>query len=418
MGRTRIFYGWWIVLACFGIALYVAGSIFFGFTAFVEPIVREFGWSYTRISLVASLRGLNMGIFAPLAGILVDRYGSRRLIVFGMTTVAAGLILLGFTSSFIWYFCCFILISMGAGGCTSVVLMTVVATWFRRRVGMAMGLVACGFGAGGVLVPLNVWLVDAYSWRTAVIVLGLGMLVLGLPLSMVIRNRPEDYGMRPDNDPPAVDGLTEAAIPDGPEFKTALRNRLYWTLNASEIVRMMVVTAVVMHVMPYLGSLGMDRVKAGLVAAGIPLISIVGRLGFGWLGDLVSKQKVMAAALLCTALGMLAFSHAQQTWLIIPFLLFFAPGFGGNTSLRGAVIRDLFGVRFFGKLLGITMGLSSLGGIVGPALAGYSYDQLGEYQIMWLIFTAALFACGMLMLAVRADGRAIVQDKENGYGKT
>ena len=158
-GRPGIYYGWWIVSACFGIAFYVAGTIFFGFTAFLDPMVKEFGWTYTQISLVASLRGLNMGIFAPLAGILVDRHGPRKLIVFGVLTVSAGLILLGFTRSYLWFFGCFILISMGAGGCTSVVLMTVVATWFRRHVGKAMGIVACGFGAGGALVPLNVWLV-------------------------------------------------------------------------------------------------------------------------------------------------------------------------------------------------------------------------------------------------------------------
>ena len=74
-----IFYGWWIVLAGFLIGLYVGSVVFFGFTAFVEPLKREFGWTYTQISLAASLRGLEMGIFAPLVGFLADRFGSRRL---------------------------------------------------------------------------------------------------------------------------------------------------------------------------------------------------------------------------------------------------------------------------------------------------------------------------------------------------
>ena len=186
------------------------------------------------------------------------------------------------------------------------------------------------------------------------------------------------------------------------DMRAAFRNRVYWTLNASEVVRLMVVTAVVTHVMPYLGSLGMNRFRAGLVALAIPIISILGRVGFGWLGDLVSKQKIMAAGLVIMAVGMLAFSGAQTAWLILPFLLFFSPGFGGNTSLRGAVIRDLFGVSSFGKLMGMTMGLSSLGGIVGPALAGYAYDYWGGYQVVWLAFALALAVCGGLMLLTRA----------------
>ena len=398
-----MFYGWWIVGACFFIAAYVAGAIFFGFTAFVEPLVNEFGWSYTRISLVAALRGLNMGIFAPVAGLLVDRYGSRRLILAGMILVGTGLILLGFTQTYAWFFGCFILLSMGAGGCTSVVLMTVTATWFRRHVGKAMGIVACGFGAGGALVPLNVWLIDAFSWRNAFFIIGAGMLATGIPLSLVIRNSPEPYGLRPDGDPAIEPAATDKASPSDPNvgFINALRDRSFIMLSITELVRMMAVTAVVMHVMPYLSSLGMSRVNAGLVASAIPLVSIIGRIVFGWLGDVYSKQKVMSISLAFMAGGLFMFAYVDNRWFLAPFLLLFSPGFGGNTSLRGAVIRDHFGVANFGKLLGIVMGVSSIGGIIGPTLAGWSFDYLGQYQFMWLVFTFAVALCGFMMLIIR-----------------
>lgn len=95
----KVFYGWWVVGASFLIALYVGGVIFYGFTAIFEPIANEFGWSYTQISLVASLRGLEIGLFAPVAGIIADRWGPRRLIFSGVTITAAGLILLSTTTS-------------------------------------------------------------------------------------------------------------------------------------------------------------------------------------------------------------------------------------------------------------------------------------------------------------------------------
>jgi MFS transporter, OFA family, oxalate/formate antiporter len=86
----QVYYGWWIVIACFFMNLYVGGIVFFSFTAFFEPIQREFGWSYTQISLASSLRGLEMGIFAPVVGVLVDRLGSRKLLLFGSIIIGLG----------------------------------------------------------------------------------------------------------------------------------------------------------------------------------------------------------------------------------------------------------------------------------------------------------------------------------------
>jgi MFS family permease len=190
----RIFYGWWIVLACSLIGFYIGGVIFFGFTAFFEPIREEFGWSYAKISFAISLRGLEMGLFAPLVGFLVDRFGSRKLIFWGTITVGFGLLLLSFTQSLAMFYSSFLLIAFGAGGCSSVVTMTAVANWFQRKVGLALGVVGAGIGAGGLLLLLIVRLINLYQWRMTLIILGLGMLALGIPLSLIIRDRPEHYG--------------------------------------------------------------------------------------------------------------------------------------------------------------------------------------------------------------------------------
>src|SRR4030066_1175712 len=155
-----IFYGWWIVATSFFIALYVAGIIFYGFTAFFEPLVQEFGWSYTEVSIGASLRGLEVGFLAPMIGFLVDRFGSKKLVLFGVITVGLGLILISQTRSLLTLYSGFLLLSLGAGGCTSVVLYTSVANWFKREIGRPNGIAACGFGAGGIMVPIIPWLID------------------------------------------------------------------------------------------------------------------------------------------------------------------------------------------------------------------------------------------------------------------
>ena len=147
----NIFYGWWVVGGSVLIAMYVAGAVFYGFTAIFEPIADELGWSYTQISLAASLRGLEMGLLAPLVGILTDRWGPRRLIFGGAIITFLGLLMLGRTTSVGTFYVAFVLVAVGMSTCTMTVLLTAVTNWFQRRVGIATGIAVSGFGLGGLM---------------------------------------------------------------------------------------------------------------------------------------------------------------------------------------------------------------------------------------------------------------------------
>jgi OFA family oxalate/formate antiporter-like MFS transporter len=391
----KIFYGWWIVGACFIIGLYVGGVVFYGFTAFFEPIRKEFGWSYTQISLAASLRGLEMGLFAPIVGFLVDRFGSRTLIFLGTIVVGFGLILLSSTQSLAMFYVSFLIIAFGAGGCALLVTMAVVVNWFRKKVSIALGIMMSGIGASGLLVTLIVHLIDAYGWRTTLVVSGIGMWVLGIPLSFVIRDRPEQYGSLPDGE---ISGETPGTDAHREEhevsLKQALKKSTFWYLNIIEAVRMLTVSAAIIHVMPYLSSIGLPRATAGIIAGAIPLFSIMGRFGFGWLGDVIDKRSVLAATFGFISLGMLVFSSVRTVWLTLLFLVIFPPGYGGGIVLRGAIMREYFGRDSFGKILGVTYGSGAIGGIIGPTLAGWAFDTLKTYHVVWLAF------CGLNALAV------------------
>jgi OFA family oxalate/formate antiporter-like MFS transporter len=399
----KTFYGWWIVLACLVINLYVSSILFFGFTAFIDPLIKEFGWSYTQVSFAVSLRGMEMGIFAPLIGFLTDRYGARRLMLVGVLAVGLGLILFSRTQSLLMFYGVILLLGFGAGGCTTVVTTTVVATWFKKNLGKALGLMSTGFGASGVMIPLIVWLIDTFQWRTTLLLLGVGFLILGIPLVFVIRDKPEDYGFLPDGEPGLPGSPQEKGKPEKSpiRFSEALRHRSFLYLNLAEVVRMMLVMGVVTHSMPYLNNLGMSRTAAGLVVAGIPLSSIIGRLGYGWLADRFPKRYVLALAFGVMGLGMLAFSYAAVPGMILLFLLFFPPSFGGSMVLRGTILREYFGRDYLGKMLGIVMGSAAMGGIVGPTLAGWVFDSIGSYQILWLAFAGAISLAVLLVLRVK-----------------
>ena len=395
----KAFYGWWIVFACFLISFYVGGAVFYGFTAFFKPIADEFGWSYTQISIAASIRGLEMGIFAPIIGFLVDRFGSRRLVFCGTLTTGFGLILLSLTNSLTIFYGSFILIALGASASSSTVLMTAVANWFRRNAGKALGIMVCGFGASGLLIPLIVRLIDLYQWQTTLIILGVGMWALGVPLSFVIRHRPEQYGYLPDGETAAEADLESRNIEVS--FKVVLQDRDFWQITVAEAIRMMAVMAVITHVMPYLQSEYVSKSTAALVAAFVPMLSIIGRLGFGWLGDVFDKRYVMAGTYSLVGVGLLAFSYVQLRWLILPFLIVFSPAYGGGTTLRGAILREYFGRASFGRLLGIMMGIVSIGAIIGPSIAGWNFDTSGSYHPIWLAFAGTMGISVILIATVK-----------------
>jgi MFS family permease len=409
-GLDHIFYGWWIVLACFIIGLYTGGIIFYGFTAFIDPLVREFGWSYTEVSFALSLRGIEMSFLSPLVGFLVDRYGPRRLVFWGVITIGLGFFMMSFTQSLWMFYVSFVLIAFGGGGCTAVVFMRVVTSWFHRKVGLALGVMSSGFGASGLIVPLIVYLIDAFGWRTAVILLGAGTLIVGIPLAFVIRDTPEACGLHPDGrkkDTPVAgsSGKKDEEAADF-RFRDALRHRAFLSLAVSEFLRMMAVAALVTHIMPYLNLLHIPRTTAGLITGAIAVLSIFGRFGLGWMADLFDKRIIMVAAFSLLSLGFFFFCYVEIPWVMIVFLIVFPVGFGGTVVLRGAILREYFGRQAFGRLLGIVMGAAAAGGMIGPTLAGFIFDTTGSYHYTWVSLGIASSLSVLLMLFIGPKPKA------------
>lgn len=413
--RPSIFYGWWIVAASFAIALYVGGGVFYGFTAIFEPVANEMGWSYTHISLAASLRGMEMGLLAPLVGILTDRWGPRRLIFGGAILGSLGLYMLSQTTSLGMFYGAFVLIAIGMSTCTMTVLMTAVANWFRRRVGIASGIAVCGFGFGGLMVPALVKLIETYDWRPTIMLLAAGMLFIPVLLSRVFRHKPEQYGYLPDGETAdrnlSADGVP-AITPSEPDIadigvRQVLKSVTFWIVALAFTCHVFLVTAIITHVMPYLSSIGMARSTSSIVATAIPLTSILGRLSFGWLGDRFNRKMTTAVGFSMMSLGMFCFGYTATagTWLLVPFLVFFGIGYGGLNVMRPSLIQEYFGRRSFGTVFGLVIGINMAGSIGGPTLAGWVFDTWGSYQGIWLAMSAipvAAVVAALMMSPVRS----------------
>jgi MFS transporter, OFA family, oxalate/formate antiporter len=402
--HRRVFYGWWIVGAGFLMAVFIGAFIYYGFTAVFEPIASEFGWSYAQVSFAASLRGLEMGLLAPVVGLLMDRWGPRKLVFGGVAIIGLGLLLFSRINSLAAFYGAFILIAMGVGTCVGVVPIATVGNWFERKVTIATGILVSGSSIGGLMVPLTTRLIDMFEWRTAMAILGFVAWGILLPLSLVFRHKPEQHGYLPDGALHRKPSTGKSrSLAQGNEFTIGVRQLLktspFWHLAMGFMCHMLVMNAVVTHIMPYLSSIGLARSLSSVVAMIIPSASIVGRLSFGWLGDRFDRRRVAALGFVLASLGLLFFGYVDtgETWMLALSLVLVGLGWGGPVPMMPALLREYFGRARLATVLGVVMGASALGSMVGPPLAGLAFDRLGSYEVAWFAF-AGLVIAGMISL--------------------
>ena len=400
MQNRRTFYGWWIVLATSVIHFIGAGFFFYSFTAFFNPLVREFKWSYAATSFASSFRSLESGIASPLVGFLTDRYGPRRLIFLGAIWSGVGCMLLSRIDSLMSFYAAFIFLSMGSSMMFPIPGWTAVTHWFLQKRGLALGILVAAIGFSGILIPVVTWLITGYGWRTTFVIAGAAMMIIGIPLSMVIRHRPEEYGYVPDgNDRPTEPVLNDSGchspVKIGKEesvgAREAMKHPTFWGLTLVATISGTVLHAVVVHVMPALIDIGIRRGIAGTIAASLVISSVAGRMGFGWLGDRYEKRYLLVICLLLQILGLIIFAYTRNATHAVAFLMLYGPGFGGVITLRLTMQGDYFGRKSFGAIQGIMQGIHMVGSIASPVFAGWIFDMFASYQLVWFVLAILTF---------------------------
>jgi len=385
------------------------GAVFYSFTAFFNPIVDEFGWSYAATSLAASLRTIEGGIASPLVGFAADRYGARKLIFFGSILTGFAFIILSQIKSLWTFYSAFLALSIASSVLLPIPGWTAVANWFSTKRGTALGFLSAAVGVSGVMIYVVNWLIEIYGWRTTLIIIGIGMWVVGIPSSLVVRNRPEPYGLAPDGERsseplsrPVDSAQNKSYAEHSRDFRVqqALKTKAFWLITGPFFIAMATIHGVIVHVMPCLISVGFDREMASLVAALVVFVSTAGRFGFGWLGDWMNKRYLLAFALLLQALGVLMLANVQSVWEAIIFIALFGPAYGGVVTLRLTIPAAYFGGRAFGAIQGAMMTVMVIGTTAGPLLTGMVYDLCASYYLVWIVMAVAIL--GSIPLALKA----------------
>jgi sugar phosphate permease len=404
--RAGIFFGWWVVFASASIIFLTGGTFFYGFGAIFNPIVNEFGWSRASVSFAFSLRSEVSGLAAPLVGFLVDRVGSRRLMMTGVTLVALGFVLLSRIETLWAFYGAVVVIAIGMSATGGPVGMVAIAHWFKKRRGRALAVMTAGAGASGVMVLVLEAMISAFGWRDALLIMGFVQLAVCFPLAMSIRNRPEEMGLNADDEPdpdPADASADGPAAAQGLSVAQAVRTATFWKLSLAIALTSLGTTAIIVHQIPFLtSSAGMSDGLAAASVTAMTMLSLVGRLGFGHLSDVMDKRKVLAASFALAGLSLLLFATVHEPWQVLYAIPVFALGFGGLIPVRPAFQAEYFGLRAFGAIQGLVFTISMLGSLVGPVFAGWVYDETESYRLAFVVLSGgALLAAPLILTAGR-----------------
>ena len=383
------------------------GTTQYFFAVLVVPIERELGWSRALISGAFSLGLAVAGLLGLPIGQLVDRRGARVAMAAG--SALGGLGLIG-TSQVHRPWQLYVLwsgvVALSMALTFYPVTFVVVTNWFVRRRGSALAvLTLLGGLASPIFIPLGGFLVARYGWRPTLIVFGLAQLLIGLPLhALVVRRRPEDLGLLPDNEPAA--GATPAP-PGGAAFRDATLSRPFWTLTFSSGLGLLAHSVLLAHQVAYLIGRGFDPVLAASAAGLVGAASLPGRFVINRVSESVSPQLLLAGCCVGQATGAALLALASNATIVWAYVAVYGAAFGAISPLRASTMADQFGRRAYGAITAASGAPIAVAGALGPVAAGAIYDRLGSYEPALALTTVAfLLAAGAVLVTPRPPFRA------------
>jgi sugar phosphate permease len=400
---TPRFDGWRLVAAAAAIQCLQAGLLQAAFGAYVAVLVEERGWSKTALSGAAALQSLEAAILGPLLGWVIDRSGARRMIVAGVVIFALGFMALSRIETLEGFYAAIVVIAVGASFSGYFPLTVAVVQWFERKRARALSVMGFGMAAGGLAVPVVAWSMQTFGWRATAFGSGVVLLVVGLPLALAIKSRPEDHGQTPDGQPTAPPPADNAPVRAGQrEFsaREALRTRAFWLLALGHGVALLVVTAVNVHAITHLKEgLGYSVAQASFFITLMTVGQAAG-VGLGYLiGDHFQKRYVAAWCMLMHAVGLLMLTYATGPVMLVVFAALHGVAWGLRGPFMQAIRADYFGRNAIGMIMGLSAAIIALGQIGGPLVAGAMADASGHYRTGFTLL-AVLAALGSLLFVL------------------
>ncbi len=388
-----IFHGWKMVGAGCAMQFLLSALLLQAFGAYVAMLRDDRGWSKTELAGAAALHQVEAAILGPALGWVIDRFGTQGIIRAGVVVSGIGFMLLSQIDSLLGFYGAFLVVALGASLCGFFPLNVALIHWFERKRARALSSIQFGFALGGIAVPAVAWSLATYGWRATAFASGVIVLAAGIPLSLVFRRRPEDYGEVVDGEPAPPREDTDAAAAadarsDAGDFtaREALRTPAFWLLSLGHGFALFVVSAVNVHAITHMKEGLGYTVEAASLFIMLQTFSQIGGIAFGWaIGDRFDKRVVSAICMLMHMAGLLCLTYADATPLASGLMISaYALLHGSAWGLRGpfmqAIRADYFGRKSIGMILGLSFMIVVLGQIGGAMISGILADATGNYR--------------------------------------
>lgn len=386
------------MLASFiGMVFGTSALLVFSLGVFARPLELEFGWTRAQISIAATIIVWVSVLTQPIQGILIDRYGVRRVVLPSIPIFTVPLALLYFLppNLFVFY-AAWVVITICGLALWNGSYNKLMAAWFDRKLGLAVGIVAAGQGAGAALVPaLSQYLVTNFGWRLAYVGLALITLLVTLLFNVpFLYDKPADKNLRPDGgSEPHAAARTPMSFDAGYSFHEAVRLRTFWIIAAAFFLLGTMSTAIVTHQVPLLIDAGLSAQKAAFVASAFGATLIVGRVAAGFVLDWIFAPYVMMVSLLGPITGLVMYALGSRGDLAFLWAALIGFGVGAEFDVLGYLVPRYFGRQAYGKLYGVLLSAFQLGGGIGAAALGVIRTSHGNYAPgLWGITATTVFA--------------------------
>jgi len=387
-----------VIIAGFLIMAVMWGAIF-SFGVFLKPVSMEFGWTRAMTAGSYSLYMVLHGFLHIVMGRINDRFGPRVVMSVCGFFLGIGFLLLSNISA-IWQLYLFygVLLSIGMGGAFVPILSTV-ARWFVRRRGLFTGIVSSGMSVGIMIMPpIARLLISTYGWRFSYLILGIVALVLVILAAQFLRRDPSQTGQLPDGD---TEIRAEGSVSENGGFslREAFRSRQLWVLCAMFLCFGTLVHTMMIHIVPHATDLGISTIVAASILTVVGGVGILGRIGLGSVADRIGKRPTYIIIFVCMLIAFLCLIPAKEAWMLFLFAVAFGLAFGGGDALISPMTAELFGLKSHGVILGVIAFIATIGGAIGPLIAGYVFDTTSSYQLIFIVF-AGLGAIGLILVSM------------------
>ncbi|HLF76957.1 MAG TPA: MFS transporter [Dehalococcoidia bacterium] len=402
----KLYYGWWIVAAGFVNQAIAAALLQRSYGAYVVLLREEFGWSKAALSGAFSMQQVENGILGPIQGWLIDRFGPRLSMRVGVILFGAGFIAFSQVHSLTGFYVSYLMMAVGTSLGGFFPLTVVIVNWFDRKRARALSTMQMGGALGGLLVIAVAFALETYGWRATALVSGIAVIIFGLPLAQVSRQRPEDMGLVVDGEPiapPSQDiarSTREAVQIRDFTLQEAMRTPAFWLISLGHGSALLIVSAVNVHLVLHLTEdLGYSLALASLVVTVITASQMGGTLLGGAIGDRFDKRLISVACMAGHALGLFLVAIGTSAFMVFAFAVLHGTAWGLRGPMMQAIRADYFGRRHYGSILGTSSLITMFGSIIGPLVAGFLADRTGSYDLGFTIL-AVLSGLGSVFFLI------------------